>query len=236
MIGQSLTGEHDNANLTIQNWGEMDFQKLRKEYESSGIDDAEMVADPMDAFRHWFKTATDHCPANWFEPNAMTLATSDRTGNVTSRTVLLKGVDADSVRLYTNYQSTKGQQIADNPRASILFHWPYLGRQVRMRGRIEKTSHEDSLAYFHSRPRGAQIGALVSAQSSPIESRQWLVEQREKLESKFADCEVPLPETWGGYRLTPNWIEFWQGRSDRLHDRVVYTHADGRWSKGRVAP
>jgi pyridoxamine-phosphate oxidase len=215
----------------------MDFKELRKEYETHGIDDSGLHEDPMQTFRKWFQAATDNCPGSWFETNAMTLATAGSNGIVTSRVVLLKGIDASAIRFYTNYESTKGKQIAENPNASVNFHWPYLGRQVRMRGSVAKTSREDSEKYFHSRPRGSQLGAVASQQSSKIESREHLEKIRTDLDSKYDNQEIPLPEFWGGYALTPVMIEFWQGRLDRMHDRVVYELAnDGKWKSYRISP
>ena len=151
--------------------------------------------------------------------------------------MLLKGVDADSIRFYTNYGSTKGKQLGENPNASATFHWAYLGRQVHLVGAVAKTSRDDSETYFHSRPRGSQLGALTSQQSSRIESREQLEKIRAELEVKYADQPIPLPENWGGYALTPTRIEFWQGRLDRMHDRVVYQKGDrGDWDRFRVAP
>lgn len=215
----------------------MDFKQLRKEYESQGIDDASLDADPLVTFGNWLQIATDNSPGAWFETNAMTLATAGADGVVSSRTVLLKGVDADSIRFYTNYGSTKGKQLGENPNASATFHWAYLGRQVHLVGAVAKTSRDDSETYFHSRPRGSQLGALTSQQSSRIESREQLEKIRAELEVKYADQPIPLPENWGGYALTPTRIEFWQGRLDRMHDRVVYQKGDrGDWDRFRVAP
>ena len=214
----------------------MDFKQLRKEYETQGIDDTSLNADPLVSLSDWLQAATENCPGPWFETNAMTLATAGADGVVSSRTVLLKGIDVDSIRFYTNYGSIKGTQLAENPRASVTFHWPYLGRQIQMQGVVAKTSREDSESYFHSRPRGSQLGALTSQQSSRIESREELEQIRAELEAKFADQPIPLPDNWGGYRLTPDRVEFWQGRLDRMHDRVVYQSESGAWQRYRVAP
>ena len=215
----------------------MDFQDIRKEYEKHGIDDSQLDADPLVTMQAWFQIATDSSPGRWYEPNAMTLATAGQDGSVSSRTVLLKGIDADAIRFYSNYGSTKGKQLAENPNASVTFHWAWLGRQVQMRGTVAKTSREDSKAYFHSRPRGSQLGAVASDQSTRIESREQLEKVRSELEAKHEGEEIPLPENWGGYALTPTYIEFWQGRLDRMHDRVVYQkNGDGTWDRHRIAP
>lgn len=215
----------------------IDFKELRKEYETQGIDDAEMLDDPIETFRNWFSVASEKCDEALFEANAMTLATANLSGLVTSRVVLLKGIDADAIRFYSNYESTKGKQLAENPQASVNFHWAHLGRQVRMRGSVAKTSREDSESYFHSRPRGSQIGAAASQQSSVIESREQLEQKRAELEAKYKGQTVPLPDNWGGYALTPAVVEFWQGRLDRMHDRVVYEKGDGgKWTRCRISP
>jgi pyridoxamine 5'-phosphate oxidase len=214
----------------------MDFQAIRKEYESAGLDESKLLDDPMDQFRNWFELAGARSPGKWFEVNAMTLATSDLSGNVSSRIVLLKGVRDEGFVFYTNYQSAKGNQLSENPRASLTFHWPYLGRQVRVIGAVSKTSREDSEAYFHSRPRGSQFGALASAQSKTIESREALEQQRESLIQQVGDEEVPCPNHWGGYLVTPGSVEFWQGRLDRLHDRIVYRQDGEAWARSRISP
>jgi pyridoxamine 5'-phosphate oxidase len=215
----------------------MDFKALRKEYETAGFNPEDLSDDPMVAFKSWFDEATQQSPGDWFEPNAMTLSTSDPAGRVSSRWVLLKGVDADGFRLYTNYDSDKGQQIAANPNVALSFHWPYLGRQLRIQGQAARTTQEDSEQYFHSRPRGSQIGAMVSRQSQIIQSRAELEQYRDSLEKKFDGQKIPLPDNWGGYKVTPDRFEFWQGRLDRLHDRVAYiSDGAGKWTKARLSP
>lgn len=215
----------------------MDFKALRKEYETVGFGPDDLSENPMEAFAQWFDSATEQCPGDWFEPNAMVISTADSSGRVASRWVLLKGVDADGFRFYTNYDSDKGQQIESNPNVALAFHWPYLGRQLRIEGQAERTSPEDSLAYFHSRPRGSQIGAMVSQQSQVIQSREELETYRDQLEQKFDGQAIPLPDNWGGYLVKPDRFEFWQGRLDRLHDRVVYVRdAANGWTKQRLSP
>ena len=215
----------------------MDFKKLRKEYETDGFDSTDLPDDPIAAFRIWFDNATQSCPESWFEPNAMALSTADAGSEVACRWVLLKGVTETGIRFYTNYDSDKGRQIASNPHAAAAFHWPYLGRQVRFQGAIEKTSRAVSEEYFHSRPRGSQIGAMVSQQSSEIDSRQTLEDRQRALEKKFEGQEIPLPENWGGYEITPVRVEFWQGRLNRLHDRIVFIKQDDQtWVKKRISP
>ncbi len=216
----------------------MDFAALRKEYEDRGLLPDQMNVDPIAEFREWMRVAVDTCPGDWFEPNAFVLATSSPQGEVTSRIVLLKGVRENRLFFYTNYESQKGRQLAANPRASACFHWPYLDRQVRVTGTVQKTSPEDSLTYFHSRPRGAQIGAWASSQSEPLASRESLELRAKELTERFAGQPVPLPPHWGGYQITPQEFEFWQGRTDRLHDRIVYRlqAAEPTWLRVRVSP
>ncbi len=215
----------------------MDFKELRKEYETAGFDPARLPEEPIGAFRQWFQAASESCPDASFEANAMAVATAGADGNVSCRWVLLKGVTKLGIQFFTNYDSDKGRQIATNPRAAASFHWPWLGRQVRFEGAIEKTDRATSENYFHSRPRGSQIGAMVSRQSAEIGSREELEQLQQELESRFEGQEIPLPENWGGYHIIPARVEFWQGRLNRLHDRIVYVREDqGKWSKKRLAP
>ncbi|MGI9515734.1 MAG: pyridoxamine 5'-phosphate oxidase [Pirellulaceae bacterium] len=214
------------------------IQELRKEYELHGLDRAELYDNPMQQFDVWFRDAIRHTPGKWYEPNAMTLSTSE-SGIVTSRTVLLKDYDEVQFVFFTDYGSEKGRQLESNPRASLLFHWHFLGRQIRIVGRVEKTTREISAEYFHKRPRGAQLSAYVSAQSCALESREHLQHLRTELEQKLAGDQVPLPDDWGGYSLQPDRLEFWQGRRDRAHDRFQYTRSDegtGGWVIVRLAP
>jgi pyridoxamine 5'-phosphate oxidase len=214
----------------------LDFQKIRKEYENEGIQEQELLPDPMDQFRAWYAEAEQHCPGPWYEPNAMALATTDLDGNVSVRWVLLKGMTAEGIRFFTNYDSAKGQQLAANPKAAVAIHWPYLGRQVRIEGVTERTSRLISEEYFHSRPRGSQLGALASRQSQPVASRKVLENELQELTAGLKGLEVPLPEDWGGYLLKPRRMEFWQGRLNRLHDRIVYMAVGSRWEIQRLSP
>jgi len=214
----------------------MDFQSLRKEYENHGIDEATLLDCPIQFFKSWFQVAQDNCPTGWIEPNAMTVATADASGYVTARVLLLKGITDSGFRFFTNYDSQKGQQLAENPRAALEFHWPYLGRQVRLEGSVIKTTREVSEEYFHSRPRAAQIAAAVSSQSSELATRHELETAAAKLSASLENAAVPLPDNWGGYELTPVKFEFWQGRSDRMHDRIVYQKSGGTWHRFRICP
>ena len=213
----------------------MDFHKIRKEYENTGIDERQLPADPIALLREWYQLAVDKCPGRWMEPNAMALATSGPDGAVTNRIVLMKSIEDDCLQFFTNYESTKGQQLASNPKTAATFLWAYLGRQIRVEGEVEKTSQEISDAYFQSRPRGSQLGAAASKQSTIIGSRTELDRERTRLAAEFDGQPIPRPKNWGGYLLKPSKIEFWQGRLDRLHDRIVYEHAD-QWEWKRHSP
>lgn len=191
-------------------------------------------ADPLEQFRVWFEEALW---ADLVEPTAMALATADSSGQPSVRMVLLKSYDSDGFLFYTNYASRKGEALAQNPRASLLLWWDKLYRQIRVEGSVEKLTATESETYFHSRPRGSQISALASPQSHVIPGRQGLEEQVQKLAAEHGDREVPLPPDWGGYRLKPDQFEFWQGRPDRLHDRLRYLRdKSGKWKLDRLAP
>jgi pyridoxamine 5'-phosphate oxidase len=200
------------------------FAFLRESYTRGGLSEEDVALDPWEQFAKWFEEAVS---AGLREPNAMTLATA--TPN--ARIVLMKGFGRDGVTFFTNYESVKGRELASNPQVALLFYWNELERQVRMRGAVERVSREESLAYFRSRPRGSQVGAAISPQSVVISSRSEL----EKRLADFGDGEVPLPEHWGGYRVAVTEFEFWQGRPNRLHDRLRYRLADG-WIRERLAP
>ena len=213
----------------------MDFQAIRKEYEDAGVDIADLDDVPLIEFRKWLDVATRTAPSELFESNAMAVATCGKDGQPSVRWLLLKGITDTGIKFYTNYDSAKANDLNENPKASVAFHWPWLGRQVRMEGMVAKTSREDSEQYFHSRPRGSQLGAAASPQSRVIESRAELEVLRDELDSACGEV-VPLPENWGGYELTLERVEFWQGRRDRLHDRIVFQRLNGTWEKQRLAP
>jgi pyridoxamine 5'-phosphate oxidase len=206
---------------------------LRQEYDRSPLTKADLDPDPVNQFRAWFEDAR---ASGIPEPNAMTLGTADAAGRVSCRTVLLKAYDERGFVFFTNYGSRKARQIAENPRASVLFPWVALARQIEIAGPVEKISVAESLAYFMSRPFGSRLGAWVSDQSDVIPSRRILLAKFDELKRKFANGEIPKPEGWGGYRIVPDSVEFWQGGHDRLHDRFFYTRRDGRWEISRLSP
>ncbi len=207
---------------------------LRHEYDSRGLRRADLHSDPIEQFRAWFAAALT---AEIRDVNAMSLATASPDGKPSVRIVLLKGLDNHGFSFFTNYDSEKGRNLDANPFAELAFYWQRLERQIRIRGPVERTSREDSAAYFHSRPPGSRLGAWVSKQSEVIDSRKILDARLQQMTERFADEEIPLPPHWGGYRLRPEQIEFWQGRPNRLHDRFRYTrNADNTWQIDRLAP
>lgn len=207
--------------------------KIRQDYSLKGLSKKDLNSDPLRQFRIWFDEAVN---SGITEPNAMLLSTVSN-GRPSSRIVLLKDLDDTGFMFFTNYKSKKGEEMAGNPQVSLTFFWKEFERQVRIEGKVEKTSVQESDEYFASRPRGSQIGAWVSSQSSVIKNRTVLEELTQQQESRFAGVEVPRPLHWGGYRVIPDYIEFWQGRPSRLHDRLTYhKNADGLWSVERLAP
>lgn len=211
----------------------MNLADFRKEYSDRGLRREEMNLDPTAQFATWFSHATE---LGIYEPNAMTLATVDESGMPWQRTVLLKYFDTEGFVFYTNYQSQKAKQIAQNSQVSLLFPWISLERQVIIQGVAAKVSTAESLKYFSSRPRDSQIGAWVSNQSEVITSRKFLMQKLSEVKEKFAHGEIPLPSFWGGYRVVPQRIEFWQGGSARLHDRMLYRRENSEWKIDRLSP
>jgi pyridoxamine 5'-phosphate oxidase len=206
---------------------------MRREYARAGLAEADVDADPVVQFGRWFEQAVS---AGLLEPNAMTLATSTSDGRPSARMVLLRGFDDRGFVFYSNYGSRKGAELAANPRASLVFWWGELERQVRIEGRVERTSRSESEAYFHSRPPGSQLSAAASPQSQVIDGRAVLEERVARLATGHQDGQVPLPGFWGGYRLVHEVVELWQGRPNRLHDRLRYRRAGDRWRIERLAP
>ena len=207
---------------------------LRREYARARLDEADVSHDPMVEFARWFAEAQE---ARVLEPNAMTLATAGADGAPAARIVLLKGFDERGLVFFTDYRSSKAQELEANPRAALVFYWGELERQIRITGSVSRTSEEESAEYFRSRPLGSRMGAWASQQSRVIPGRAVLEQDLREVEARFADGEVPLPPHWGGYRLTPAALEFWQGRPSRLHDRIRYRRqATGRWSVDRLSP
>ncbi len=206
---------------------------MRQEYTRQSLDISDVSPDPIQQFNQWFEEAKN---AQLPEPNAMHLATASVDGRPSGRIVLLKGIENRQFLFYTNYQSQKGQQIAENPQAALTFFWGELERQVRIEGSIAKVDESTSTEYFHSRPRGSQIGAWVSPQSQAIENREVLSNRETQFTKQYAEQEVPKPQHWGGYAVTPHLVEFWQGRPSRLHDRILYQLERDRWKIHRLAP
>lgn len=211
----------------------MDIGEIRKEYIQSGLKRSELKADPMSQFEFWFEQARQ---ARLDEVNAMSIATVRADGMPQVRTVLLKQFDDQGFVFFTNYKSAKAQELDSTPKAAILFPWLSLERQVRIEGVVEKISAAESFAYFKTRPRGSQLGAWTSNQSEVIASRSALKKMMQEVEKKYNDTEIPLPHDWGGFRIIPKVYEFWQGRSNRLHDRFKFTRDTEGWQVDRLAP
>jgi pyridoxamine 5'-phosphate oxidase len=208
--------------------------RLRKEYTRAGLKESNAEPDPIEQFRKWFDEAL---AADLREPNAMTLATATPDGRPSARILLLKGFDERGFVFYTNYEGRKSWELETNPYAALVFYWGELERQVRIEGHVSRVSEEESDAYFEGRPRGSQLGAWVSEQSRPVRDRGALEERLRELEAEYEGRDVPRPPFWGGYRVEPEVIEFWQGRENRLHDRLRYRRSEsGGWRRERLQP
>lgn len=212
---------------------ELNISDLRKEYKQRSLLESEVDADPIIQFQHWWNEAM---MSDIEEPNAMTLATSSKQGKPSARIVLLKGLSNDGFVFFTNYESRKGNELKENPYASLLFFWKELERQVRIEGVVTKTDDQKSDEYFISRPGLSKIGAWSSAQSKVITSRDELEKNVVKFQQQFSNGEIPRPKNWGGYIVKPKLIEFWQGRPSRLHDRLQYRLNNDKWMIERLAP
>lgn len=212
----------------------MSIADLRNEYTHTGLKERDFDPNPLVQFEKWFEDAVR---AGVPEPNAMTLATAGKDGNPAARVVLLKGIEKEGFVFYTNYESRKGKALAENPNAALVFFWADLIRQVNITGRVEKVSREESEAYFKTRPLGSRLGAWASEQSRVIENRKMLEDRYEKLAKEYEGKEVPVPPYWGGFRLNPDSVEFWQGRENRLHDRLRYRrNSSSQWMIERLSP
>jgi pyridoxamine 5'-phosphate oxidase len=207
--------------------------KLRREYQQKGLIETDAADDPINQFSLWFNESLE---LGLLDANAMSLATSTPEGKPSNRIVLLKGFDEKGFIFYTNYNSRKGIDLISNPFASLLFYWEELSRQVRIEGKAERLSSADSAEYFNSRPVESKLGAWASEQSSVIKNREELEKRYEELEKLYAEQSIPKPEHWGGFRIIPEIVEFWQGRPNRLHDRIVFYKKDNIWEKKRLAP
>ena len=210
-----------------------ELARLRQEYISLGLHRKDMLKDPFEQFKFWFKIIRE---TEELEPNAMTLSTADEKGRPSSRIVLLKGIAEDGFDFYTNYSSRKGDEIDANPNVCLLFNWLSMARQIRIQGEIKKVSSKESDEYFKIRPRGSQIGAWVSNQSEAISARSILETKQVELETFYSGKDIPRPDHWGGYRVIPQQIEFWQGRMNRIHDRFLYQRENEDWKIIRLSP
>ena len=207
---------------------------LRKEYQQQAFNKEDAAENAIEQFERWWQDAVK---SEIDEVNAMTLATASADGLPTARIVLLKGYSENGFHFYTNYDSYKGRQLQENPRACLVFFWKELDRQIRITGLVEKLTEKESNDYFRIRPHGSRIGAWASPQSMVIESSEWLMNKAKEYEEKFSDSEIPRPLNWGGYLVKPVTLEFWQGRPDRLHDRLLYSLLEnGTWTIERLAP
>ena len=207
---------------------------IRANYQKASLDEKDLPKDPFELFNKWWQEAVEF---EMVDPNAMTLATVNHDGQPSARIVLLKGIANEGFEFYTNYQSQKAKEMADQPKVGLVFLWKELERQVRIEGVVEKLSFEESQSYFQTRPRGSQIGAWASPQSEVIPDRKTLEDKVNVISERFANTDpLPCPDYWGGYIVKPHLIEFWQGRQDRLHDRLRYLKQGADWSTERLAP
>ena len=214
---------------------ELPLEEIRQSYDKSKLEESDLLSDPIAMVRQWFDEAIES--PDVLEPNTFTLATVDKDGQPSARILLIKGIEAEGFIFYTNYRSRKGKELSANPKAAILFFWQGLERQIRIEGKITRLDSAQSKEYFQSRPRGSQIGAWASPQSEVIPDRSILEDRKVEIEGIYQDRKVlPKPSNWGGYILTPKYFEFWQGRENRLHDRLTYSKDGDNWDIKRLAP
>jgi pyridoxamine 5'-phosphate oxidase len=211
----------------------MSIADIRKDYKMQQLNEADVALNPIKQFDKWWDDAVK---SDILEVNAMTLATVDATSKPDARIVLLKGYDENGFVFFTNYNSTKANELAQNANACLVFFWKELERQVRITGSVQKISEAESISYYNSRPTGSKLGAWASPQSEVVTSANWLLDNYKKYESEFANTEIQKPPNWGGYRVAPTKIEFWQGRPSRMHDRIVYSVQNDGWKIERLAP
>lgn len=209
------------------------IEDIRKDYCKDILSENDLDKNPINQFKKWFESALD---SDVKEPNALVLSTVSNEGIPSARVVLIKGVEPNGFKFYTNYNSSKGRDLNTNPNASMTFFWPELEQQIRVNGFVKKLSANDSDDYFNSRPLGSKISAVASNQSTKVNHRDELTDEVKRLESLYENQEISRPDHWGGYLLIPNKIEFWQGRASRLHDRFLYEYVDGKWMLSRLAP
>ena len=231
-LDENFLEHHNLSNCGVYSLMKSDIAHLRQDYMKERLDESDVLADPLDQFHRWFEEARR---AEIAEPNAMTVATADADGRPCARILLLKEYTDEGFVFFTNYESRKGRELAENPQATLLFFWLELQRQVRIEGRVEKVSDAESDTYYRQRPLGSRLGAHASPQSRVIAGREALETALADVQTQYGD-NPPRPGYWGGYRVIPDVIEFWQGRPSRLHDRLVYRKAAGGWRVERLAP
>lgn len=210
-----------------------EISSIRRVYDKDKLEENSLPRDPLQLFQSWFAAAIE---SPILDPTAFVLSTTDHSGNPDSRIVLLKDYGSEGFTFFTNYNSKKGKDLQHNPHVSVLFYWSEFERQIRIKGKVEKVSRTESENYFKQRPREAQIGAWCSSQSEPVASREQLDQRFQEFTTKFAEQDIPVPDFWGGYRLHPEYFEFWQGRPNRLHDRISYNLINNLWVMNRLNP